>query len=102
MRTIWFRAVMPLLAVLGFFILAEANLALFAQDARAPAKRGQQGAKAGGKTGRKTGSPAIADPMVIDQQGFENILTKYSGKSLLVHFWGTWCAPRHAEAPRSH
>ena len=50
----------------------------------------------------KTKSPAktpAADPAVIDQQGFRELLKRYRGKPLLVNFWATWCQPCHEEYP---
>ncbi len=43
--------------------------------------------------------PRIADPAVIDPQGYRELLERYRGKPLLVNFWATWCQPCHEEYP---
>ena len=42
---------------------------------------------------------APKDPPVIDPQGFQQILTEYKGKPLVVTFWATWCEPCRDEYP---
>ncbi len=46
----------------------------------------------------KPKTPA-ADPALIDQKGFRELLERYRGKPLLVNFWATWCQPCHEEYP---
>ena len=43
--------------------------------------------------------PQVADPALIDQQGFREILERYRGKPLAVNFWATWCEPCREEYP---
>lgn len=39
------------------------------------------------------------DPPIVDLTGYQQILTKYHGKPLVVNFWATWCEPCRDEYP---
>jgi thiol-disulfide isomerase/thioredoxin len=51
------------------------------------------------KTAPGAAKSAVADPVLIDLAGYNQILAKYRGKPLVVNFWATWCEPCREEYP---
>jgi thiol-disulfide isomerase/thioredoxin len=35
----------------------------------------------------------VGDPILIDLDGYKEMVARYQGKPLLVNFWATWCVP---------
>ncbi|MGD0957272.1 MAG: redoxin domain-containing protein [Candidatus Acidiferrales bacterium] len=35
----------------------------------------------------------VGDPILIDLNGYKDVVATYQGKPLLVNFWATWCVP---------
>jgi thiol-disulfide isomerase/thioredoxin len=63
---------------------------------------GQSSAKKKGTHTRQpgaSGSTTPRDPVVIDKEGFRQVLEKHRGKPVLVNFWATWCEPCRDEYP---
>lgn len=48
---------------------------------------------------KPVGRPGIADPKVIDIQGFQDLLAGHRGEAVMVNFWATWCQRCHEEFP---
>jgi thiol-disulfide isomerase/thioredoxin len=62
-----------------------------------PAARAQSAPQQNKKS---AGRPvAVADPPIIDLDGYNNLLKKYHGKPILVNMWATWCEPCRFEYP---
>jgi thiol-disulfide isomerase/thioredoxin len=78
------------------FLLVTAILSLFALGSACPAR----GQSASGKAAPSPGKAVpAADPQLVDLAGYERVLAKYHGKSLVVNFWATWCEPCRFEYP---
>lgn len=59
--------------------------------------RGQStGSKSAARGGKST---ANLDPALIDLAGYQQLLSRYHGKPLVVNFWATWCEPCRDEYP---
>lgn len=52
-----------------------------------------------GETGCETDKKADLNHTLKDMHGADVRLADYTGKVLLLNFWGTWCAPCRAEIP---
>ena len=76
------------LVFIGFLIL----VAPFAHPVAAQTAPSQKTTPGAAKT-------TVADPVLIDLAGYNQILAKYRGKPLVVNFWATWCEPCRDEYP---
>jgi thiol-disulfide isomerase/thioredoxin len=74
-------------ALVLLFLLTSVSLA---RTQSSPAETATVAAQSATKT---------PDPQVIDLAGYQQLLTKYRGKPLVVNFWATWCEPCRDEYP---
>lgn len=68
---------------------------LFSLVAIRPARTENQGQK----PAPAAQAAKVPDPPIVDLAGYQQILTKYRGKPLVVNFWATWCEPCRDEYP---
>ena len=52
-----------------------------------------------GLTQDKAEAQRVADPEIVDGQGYPKLLERHRGKPLMVYFWATWCEPCRVEFP---
>src|SRR6202011_1100655 len=80
----------------GRFCLAPAMIGLLFQAVVSPAPAQTASAQPGQ---RAENAARRADPLLIDLDGYNQVVSKYHGKPLLVTFWATWCEPCPEEFP---